>query len=84
MGHFSGDTTFLFFSDDIPWCRTRFRDRRFVFVEGQAEVADLLLMSLCEGHIIANSSFSWWGAWLDPRKDRDRDRAGLLVCRELR
>jgi hypothetical protein len=70
MGHFSGDTTFLFFSDDIAWCRTRFRDQRFVFIEGLPEVADLFLMSLCQGHIIANSSFSWWGAWLDPRKDK--------------
>ena len=64
---FPADTTFLFFSDDSAWCRNRFRDRRFVFVRGQSSIEDLFLMSLCGGHIIANSSFSWWGAWLDDR-----------------
>ena len=67
MARFPADTTFVFFSDDAAWCRNRFGEGRMVFVEGQSSVEDLFLMSLCGGHIIANSSFSWWGAWLDPR-----------------
>ena len=40
-----------------------FADDRFLVAEGNSPYVDMCLMSLCEGHIIANSSFSWWGAW---------------------
>lgn len=62
---FDSDTSFLFFSDDITWCKKRFHDERFIFVEGLEDYLDLALMSRCDGNIIANSSFSWWGAWLN-------------------
>lgn len=42
-------------------------------MEGNSEQAgeqDLYLMSCCKNHILANSSFSWWGAWLDNGKDK--------------
>ena len=39
-------------------------------MKGQSSVEDLFLMSLCKGHIIGNSSFSWWGAWLDARPQK--------------
>lgn len=55
------------FSDDIPWCRQRFHGPRFRFIEGEENFVDLCLMSLCSHHIICNSTFSWWGAWLHPR-----------------
>jgi hypothetical protein len=61
-----GDALFVVFSDDVQWCKANLRGRRFVFVEGQPDIYDLALMSRCEYHIIANSSFSWWGAYLDP------------------
>jgi hypothetical protein len=51
-------------SDDIPWCRTYFSGRRFTFIDGQSPAEDFFLMSACANHIISNSSFSWWGAWL--------------------
>ena len=45
-----------------------FADDRFLISEGNSAYVDMCLMSLCEGHIIANSSFSWWGAWLADSK----------------
>jgi Glycosyl transferase family 11 len=70
MSQFDSDTTFVIFSDDIEWCRERFRGRSVVFVEALSAVEDLFLMARCKGHIIANSTFSWWGAWLDPNPDK--------------
>lgn len=54
----------LIFSDDIPWCREVFTDKRMIFITGKKDYKDLLLMGFCNANIIANSSFSWWGAWL--------------------
>ncbi len=58
---------FLVFSDDIAWCRDRFRGPRFVFVDEGDNIEQLFLMTRCDSHIIANSTFSWWGAWLSGR-----------------
>lgn len=58
---------FFVFSDDIPWCRGIFvaPDMAFVDSNGPADaVDDLNLMATCRHHITANSSLSWWGAWL--------------------
>jgi hypothetical protein len=57
------------FSDDLEWCRETFRGRRYRFSDNDSGT-DLLLMSRCDHHIIANSSFSWWGAWLNPSPDK--------------
>jgi hypothetical protein len=70
ISQFESATTFYVFSDDISWCKQRFRNRHFIFVEGLADVGDLQLMSRCDAHVIANSSFSWWGAWLDPNASK--------------
>lgn len=58
---------FFVFSDDIDFARNEFKDiRNIIFVENEkAPWKDLALMSYCKHHIIANSSFSWWGAWLN-------------------
>ncbi len=61
---FGADVRFVVFSDDIAWCRMHFQGQRFTFIEGQSASDDFFLMSACAHHIIANSSFSWWAAWL--------------------
>jgi hypothetical protein len=68
------DPTFFVFSDDVPFVKQNLpRDARTVFVEHNDDFAaheDLRLMSSCRHHIIANSTFSWWGAWLNPRPEK--------------
>ena len=56
----------IVFSDDPDWCKKQklFSDDRFLISESGDNTIDLCLMTFCSGHIIANSSFSWWGAWL--------------------
>ena len=60
---------FFIFSDDLPWAKEALpKDLQITFVENalQADAAaqELQLMYACKHHIIANSSLSWWGAWL--------------------
>lgn len=65
---------FFIFSDDIAWCREHLSlDSTCTYVDhnkGNDSYRDMQLMSLCHHHIIANSSFSWWGAWLNTRADK--------------
>jgi hypothetical protein len=62
---------FMVFSDDITWCRDNLRlPGPVTFAEGTPAHEDLMLMAACRHHIIANSTFSWWGAWLNPRTDK--------------
>lgn len=60
------DATFFVFSDDLSWCRNHLPVSDAVFVEGNENdpVSELFLMAACRHHIIANSTFSWWAAWL--------------------
>lgn len=61
------------FSDDIEWAIQSFKSNTFTIVNPQREwdgFHDLYLMSLCKHHIIANSSYSWWGAWLGKNTDK--------------
>ena len=59
----------IIFSDDTKWCKEQeiFSDDRFLVSEDNDQSYDLCLMSMCNDFIIANSSFSWWGAWLGNR-----------------
>ena len=62
------------FSDDPAWVTENLRlDQDVRFVDhntGATAQEDMRLMSACRHHIIANSSFTWWGAWLNPRADK--------------
>jgi hypothetical protein len=66
--------TFFVFSDDIGFVKDYLPlDCTTVFVGHNDDFSaheDLRLMSSCHHHIIANSTFSWWGAWLNPRQDK--------------
>lgn len=59
------DDNFLVFSDDIEFCKTKFKGERFKFIEGQTEMQDFYQMAGCRHQIIANSSFSYWAAYLN-------------------
>ena len=65
---------FFVFSDDISWVESNLViDAESVFIDhnfGIESYNDMRLMSLCHHHIIANSSFSWWGAWLGNNKNK--------------
>lgn len=64
---------YLIFSNDIPWCREHFKGEKFIFSDtiqeksqgNNSAVFDLFLGSMCRNHIVANSSFSWWQAYLN-------------------
>ena len=66
LSKFPPNIPVIVFSDDYEWAKEQsfFKPDRFSISEGNTTDADLCLMSLCKYHIIANSSFSWWGAWL--------------------
>lgn len=62
---------FVVFSDDIEFCKQYLAkyNKDFIYHNGD-EIDDLLSMSTCKGNIIANSSFSWWGAYLNKNQDK--------------
>jgi hypothetical protein len=65
------NSLFLVFSDDIAWCKQQFHFLSKVkYIENLTSVQSLLLMSRCDHNIIANSSFSWWAAWLNKNKEK--------------
>ena len=67
---------FFVFSDDIDWCQTNLHLSNAYYVvcnTGKNSWRDMYLMTLCKHHINANSTFSWWGAWLSQKK-------GYTIC----
>lgn len=65
--------TLYVFSDDIQWCKKHLDNihSKIVFVDGKREgVIDMMLMKNCKHNIVANSSFSWWAAWLNENSNK--------------
>ena len=62
----------IIFSDDTEWCNKQklFAPDRFLIAEGNSPYVDMCLMTMCSGFIIANSTFSWWPAWLSVAEDK--------------
>ena len=79
VGHFSKEdpnSVFFIFSDDLNWCKEHFNFISNVnYVDGSklnvSSKEELVLMSHCRHNIIANSSFSWWAAWLNKHADKE-------------
>lgn len=64
---------YFVFSDDPEWVKENMPLENAVIVDWNRRSdswQDMYLMSVCHHHIIANSSFSWWGTWLNPREDK--------------
>ncbi len=70
----TGNCDFFVFSDDLNWVAENLDiGSNYIFVDNNnadGDMADLHLMSLCKHNIIANSSFSWWGAWLNNNQNK--------------
>ncbi|MCK9567807.1 alpha-1,2-fucosyltransferase [Candidatus Pacearchaeota archaeon] len=58
---------FMVFSDDVAWCKQNFTGNEFTVNETSSVTSDFRRMVNCSHFIIANSSFSWWPAWLSSR-----------------
>jgi hypothetical protein len=71
ISHFDEDTHFLIFSNDLEWCENNLDFiKNKTYIKGNQNYQDLYLMKLCDNNIIANSSFSWWGAWLNENENK--------------
>ncbi len=71
------DPHYFIFSNDMDWVKSNLEFSTVTYVEGnigQNSWIDLFLMTKCKNNIIANSSFSWWGAWLNSNNDK------IVVC----
>lgn len=65
------DMFYVVISDDILWCKKHFKGPHFIFADKKnSMLEDFYLQSLATNNIISNSSFSWWGAWLNSNPNK--------------
>ena len=71
LSKFPSDLPVIVFSDEPAWCHEQkfFEDDRFLISDSGDNITDMCLMSMCQYQIMANSTYSWWGAWLSNSKD---------------
>lgn len=65
-----GESNFIIISDDIEWVKNNIKGDNIFYSSLDNELDDLALMTNCDNNIIANSSFSWWGAYLNPKLNK--------------
>lgn len=71
LKHIPEDTGVIFISDEPDFVQEEFASSKPVYIStGNDDAVDMFLMTECKYNIIANSSFSWWGAWLNPLEDK--------------
>jgi hypothetical protein len=70
MSKFDSKTKFVVLSDDLEWCRQQSFFNGCEFWQGKDLAHDMYVMTKAKHNIIANSSFSWWGAWLNQNYDK--------------
>jgi len=63
------DSFCVIFTDDKKWCTENFKHIPNIIMNNNEEM-DMCLMSMCDDNIICNSSFSWWGSWLNENLDK--------------
>lgn len=73
INKYQNEITYFIFSDDSEWCKDNFtflNSNKLNFVTKNETNIDLFLMSNCKHNIIANSTFSWWAAWLNTNPNK--------------
>lgn len=66
------NVNFIVCSDDIEWCKENLSrlNINLTFIEGEENVIDLHILSMCDNNIMSASSFSWWGSWLNDNPNK--------------
>ena len=63
-------STVFIFSDDIEWVENNLDYKRSIIVKNLEDYEEMWLMSLCKNNVMSNSSFSWWGSFLNKNKNK--------------
>ena len=70
LKHLENYTSIFIFSNDKEWCKNNLDYTNSLLVDGLEDYEELWAMSLCNHNIMSNSSFSWWGSYLNKNEDK--------------